>query len=346
MAGKTHRIGPNLIDTAKVFANEETCHNYLEASRWPDGVRCLKCDHDKVSKFTLRGKLKAYKNGEVKPTPDRFLYQCLKCGYQFSATTGTLFSDTHLPLSKWMLAVALICNAKKGISAKQLERDMNISYKTAWYLSHRIREAMNDGDFLPLSGVVEVDETYVGGKAKNMHKKQREEKIGGRGVHGKDTVFGMVERDGRVKTYHVPTLNRFHVIDKIKEGISVETSLVCSDESQLYKRMPENITRHEIVNHSAKEYVRGEVHTGTIDGYWGLLKRSIIGSFHRVSIKHLHRYLSESEFKWNNRRNQEVFATVILGLVIGTALRYKMLTGPEIPDAPVSEDLLLSDEPF
>lgn len=345
MAGKTHRIGPNLIETARAFASEEACHTYLAAARWPDGIRCLKCDHSEVSKFTLKGKIKTYADGTTKAAPDRYLYQCLKCRYQFAATTGTLFSDTHLPLSKWMLAVAIMCNAKKSVSAKQMERDMGVSYKTAWYLNQRIREAMADEGGL-LAGIVEVDETYVGGKAKNMHTKQREEKIGGRGVRGKDTVLGMVERDGRVKTYHVPALNRFHVIDKLKEGISVEADLVCTDESRLYDRMPDNVQRHEIVNHSAKEYVRGEIHTGTIDGYWGLLKRSLIGSFHRVSIKHLQRYLSECQFKWNNRQNQEIFAAVILGLVIKSALRYKALTGPEIPPASDSDELTLSDEPF
>jgi transposase-like protein len=334
MNGKTHRVRPSIIQTAKDFPSEEACHDYLEAARWPDGVRCLQCGSDAISKYTVHGKTrtKVDRDTGAQTTvtgPDRFMYQCMEqsCKYQFSTTTGTLFSDTHLPLRVWMQAVALLCNAKKGISAKQMERTLGISYKTAWYLNHRIRKSMDENSGL-LTGVVEADETYVGGKAKNMHKKQREEKIGGRGVHGKDTVFGMVERGGRVKTFHVPALNRFHVIDKLKEGISVETSLVCTDESQLYKRMPENITNHAIVNHSAKEYVRGEVHTGTIDGYWGLLKRSIIGSFHRVSIKHLHRYLSESEFKWNNRQNHEVFLTVILGLVANGALRYKALTAP------------------
>jgi hypothetical protein len=150
MAGKTHRIGPSIIDTAKAFASEEACHEYLEAARWPEGVRCLVCGHDKVSKFTVRGHMRTYANGETKPTPDRFMYQCLnpECKYQFAATTGTIFSDTHLPLRTWMLAVALMCNAKKGISAKQMERDMGVSYKTAWYLNHRIRKATSVRLFL------------------------------------------------------------------------------------------------------------------------------------------------------------------------------------------------------
>lgn len=348
---KTRRVGPSLIQTAKDFPNEQACHNFLEAARWPDGVRCLQCGGNQISKFTVKGKTRTVvnkKTGEIKEKtgPDRYMYQCLEktCKYQFAATTGTIFTDTHLPLRIWMQAVALMATAKKGVSALQLQRNLGVAYRTAWYLSHRLREAMA-GDGGVLTGIVEVDETYVGGKAKNMHKKQREEKIGGRGVHGKDTVFGMVERDGRVKTFHVPALNRYHVIAKLKDGISGDASLVCTDESQLYKRMPNNVQRHEIVNHSEKEYVRGEVHTGTIDGVWGLLKRGLIGSYHRVSIKHLHRYLSEFEFKWNNRENQEVFAAVIAGLVVKSALRYKALTGPEVPKAAAPDDLI-SDEPF
>jgi transposase-like protein len=182
--GKTHRIGPNLMETTRAFASEENCHEYLAAARWPNGVRCLKCDHNQVSKFVLKGKVKTYADRTTKAAPDRYLYQCLKCRYQFAATTGTILSDTHLPLSKWMLAVALMSNAKKGLSAKQLERDMGVSYKTAWYLNQRIREAMADERDL-LSGIVEADGTYVGGKPKNMRAKSRAEKIGGRGVHGK-----------------------------------------------------------------------------------------------------------------------------------------------------------------
>jgi transposase-like protein len=185
MAGKTHRIGPSLIDTAKVFATEENCHLYLESARWPEGVRCLKCDHNKISKFTVKGVKREYADGAVKPTPDRFMYQCLnpKCKYQFAATTGTIFSDTHLPLSKWMLAVALMCNAKKGISAKQMERDLGVSYKTAWYLCHRIRKSMEEGAPGLLTGTVEADETYVGGRYDRRRK---------RGPHENSLLLGFL----------------------------------------------------------------------------------------------------------------------------------------------------------
>jgi len=225
MAGKTHRIGPNLIETARVFASEQTCHDYLESARWPDGVRCLKCDHDKVSKFTLKGKMKTYADGTTKAAPDRFLYQCLKCNYQFAATTGTIFSDTHLPLSKWMLAVAIMCNAKKSVSAKQMERDMGVSYKTAWYLNHRIREAMGiveSGDDSQLTGTIEIDETYVGGRYDKRRKRER---------FDKEPVFGMVEREGKVRTFHMRPVTMKNVVEKIKDNVSISADAICTDES-------------------------------------------------------------------------------------------------------------------
>jgi transposase-like protein len=283
-----------------VFASEETCHNYLESARWPDGVRCLKCDHDKVSKFTLRGKIKTYADGTAKTTPDRFLYQCLKCKYQFAATTGTIFSDTHLPLGKWMLATAIMCNAKKSVSAKQMERDMDVSYKTAWYLNHRIREGMGlveAADGSQLTGVVEADETYIGGKYDARRKRAR---------YGKEPVFGVVQRDGKARTYHLsgkPTLKG--VVERIKDNVEITADAIYTDESNLYGTVAGCIKnhKHDTVCHIAKEWVRGDVHTGTIDGYWGLLKRGVIGSFHQVSIKHLQRYLNEFQFKWNHRRS-------------------------------------------
>jgi hypothetical protein len=197
MAGKTHRKRLSLIDTAKVFANEENCHLYLETARWPEGVRCIKCNSDKVSKFTVKGKTRVSKTGESKTGPDRVMYQCLngECKYQFATTTGTIFADTHLPLSKWMMAVALMCNAKKGPSAKQIERDLGVSYKTAWYLCHRIRKAMDEGVEGVFTGTVEVDETFIGGK----YDKRR-----ARAKYDKAPVFGMKERkSGKVATKHI-----------------------------------------------------------------------------------------------------------------------------------------------
>lgn len=340
----------NLIDVTKKLATPEACNDFLESIRWPDGVTCLKCESKRVTKYTKQAgerKRKNPKTGkmEVKPVPARILYVCLDCNHQFSATTGTIFNDTHLELPKWFMAVALMVNAKKGISALQLQRDLTEegkkpAYKTAWYLSHRIREAMNlfeDATAKPLTGTVEADETYIGGRYDKRRKRAKWDK---------EQVFGMVERDGKARTYHVSQVNRHNVIGKIRDEISITADAVYTDESPIYKRMPENVQKHAIVNHSAKEWVRGDVHTGTIDGYWGLLKRAIIGSFHQVSIKHLHRYLSETQFKWNNRESQDLFTLVIAALVIGSALPYAKLIEPDDEEPNSGLEATLDDEPF
>jgi hypothetical protein len=328
----------SLIDVSREFATEEQCVEYLEKMRWPEGVTCLKCGHDRISKFTTnettrkRFSKKLGREVEVK-VPARHLYNCLNkaCKFQFSPTTGTVFHDSHLPLAKWFEAIALMGEAKKGISAMQVQRHLKIgSYRTAWHLNHRIRKAMqalNPTD--PLTGTVEVDETYIGAKRYDKRVK--------RGKYEKAPVFGMVERGGNVRTWAVPNVNRFYVIDKIKEGISIEADLIVTDESQLYKRMPTD-TPHEIVNHSEKEWVRGNIHTGTIDGYWGLLKRGIIGSSHKVSIKHLHRYLTEFEYRWNNRKSTDMFEQVIIGLLIQSALEYAVLTSKKKVSLPASSE--------
>jgi hypothetical protein len=210
MPGKTHRVGPSLIQTARDFASEKVCHDYLEAARWPEGVRCLQCGCSDISKFTVKGKTRITvdkKTGEekVKTGPDRYMYQCLEktCKYQFAATAGTIFSDTHLPMRVWMQAIALMCTAKKGISAKQMERNMGVSYKTAWYLNHRIRKAMEEGIEGLFTGTVEMDETYVGGKFDKRRKRAR---------YDKEPVFGIVEREtGRVYARHIEAANSFEI---------------------------------------------------------------------------------------------------------------------------------------
>jgi transposase-like protein len=336
----------NLIDVTRRFGTPEACNNLLEKMRWPDGVECLYCGQKRVSKYVKEASTRTRINAntgepEEKPVPARILYVCLDCGKQFSVKEGTIFNDTHLSLDKWFAAVALMVNAKKGISARQLERDLDVAHKTAWYLNHRIRKAMGLcelADEEPLTGTVELDETYMGSKKYDKRRK--------RAKYDKEPVFGMVERDGRVKTYHVPKVNRHHVIQTIQDNISIDASAVYTDDSRLYDRMPGNVKKHEIVNHSAKEWVRGDVHTGTIDGYWGLLKRGVIGSFHQISIKHLHRYLSEFQFRWNNRKNEEIFMLVIAALVIGSALPYKELIASIDEEPNAGPEVELDGEPF
>lgn len=285
----------NLIDVAKQFGTPEACNDFLEQMRWPDGVECVHCGSKKVSKYVKQAGERTRKNPktgavEVKSVPARILYVCRDCKKQFSVTEGTIFNDTHLSLEKWFLATALMVNAKKGLSALQLKRDLEVAYKTAWYLSHRIRKAMGlieAADEQPLTGVVEIDETYMGSKKYDKRRK--------RARYDKEPVFGMVERDGRARTYHMPEVTLKNIVGRIKDNVSIEASAIYSDDGQSYGTVPGCIKNHnhQKVNHSAKEWVRGDVHTGTIDGYWGLLKRGIIGSFHQISVKHLHRYLSE-----------------------------------------------------
>jgi transposase-like protein len=335
----------NLIDITKKFPTPEACNDFIESMRWPDGVTCLACNSKNVTKYQKNKGTRSRLNPttgerEVKAVPPRILYVCIECGFQFSAITGTIFHDTHLDLEKWFMAVALMVNAKKGLSALQLKRDLKIAYKTAWYLNHRIRKAMalieaSDGE--PLSGTVEIDETHIGGKYDERPKRAR---------WGKEPVFGMVERGGKAKTCHIPKIDRKTVVAKIKDTISVETDLVWTDASTIYDKMPENIKKHESVNHSAKEWVRGDVHTGTIDGYWGLLKRGIIGSFHQVSIKRLYRHLSEFQFRWNSREAKDIFMLVITALVLGSAMPYNKLIEPQPGEATTGLEVTLDDEAF
>jgi len=321
---KTRRVGRSLINVATEFGTEEQCLAYLERMRWPEGVRCLACESEKVSKFTTKESTRKRfskmlgKEVEVK-VPARHLYQCLACGKQFSATLGTLFHDTHLPLRKWFLAIALVCNAKKGLSALQLQRDLEVSYRTAWYLYHRIRKAMEENDGSLLGGTVEADEAYIGGRVR------------GKGtfpvMDNKTPVFGLIERGGRVRTWPIPKIRKEHILSKIAANVAIEANLY-TDEHKLYRTL-KKIRKHESVAHVHREYVRGDLHTGTIDNYWGLLKRGLIGSYHRVSIKHLHRYLAEFQYRWNNKEQQDMFTLVIVQMLIASAMEYKALTSGE-----------------
>ncbi len=288
----------NLIDVVKTFQTEDDALQFLEQMRWPDGVvRCTTCGNDKISRITRKT---PSKNKRTR------IYQCLEktCKSQFSATSGTIYGDSHLPLKTWFMAIALVVDAKKGLSAKQLQTHLGIgSYKTAWYLCHRIREAMKDLFPTKLSGTVEVDETYIGGKSKRRHRKPATQ----RGTK-KDMVIGMRERGGRVRFFHVPNAKKETVKALLDRHIAVETKRIVTDSAVVYDfAMDRDFQKkHRSVNHSI-EWVKAEdveIHTNTIESGFSLLKRGIIGSFHRVSIKHLHRYLSEFETDLINEQIQ------------------------------------------
>lgn len=238
----------NLARLIAKFDNDEKCRMHLEELRWRDGVKCIRCESPKISRM--------YKRNQ---------FACDSCGYQFSVTAGAIFNDSHLPLRKWFIATPLICEAKKGVSALQLKRTLGVAYKTAWYLCHRIREAVKDADASLLSGICELDETYVGGKAKNMHKAERERKIKGRGASGKAMVLGAIQRGGKVRLDAAVRPDRETLKAFIAAKLADETTDIMTDDFPAYEGCADTNTRHQTVNHSAKEYVRGDVHTNTME---------------------------------------------------------------------------------
>lgn len=308
----------DLMTLFEKFGNDEKCRIYLEKLRWPNGVRCVRCESEKISRI--------YKRNQ---------FHCDSCKYQFSATAGTIFHDSHLPLMKWFAAIYLLSESKKGMSANQLKRTLKVAYKTAWYLCHRIREAVKeaDTDLLGLvGGIVECDETYIGGKAKFMHRSKLA-KMGksSTGYDNKTMVLGAIERGGKVRlsvgTKQPATKEILHAF--IKSKLAEETMLIVTDEHKGYQGIGDEDTLHAYVDHSKKQYVRGIVHTNTLENVWTLFKRSIVGSYHQVSEKHLDRYLDEFEFRFNNRDNPYLFRDTLLRLLQTSNLEYKNLTKDE-----------------
>ncbi|CAN5787284.1 IS1595 family transposase [soil metagenome] len=296
----------NLPDLIERFGSEDRCRGYLEALRWPSGVRCPRCESDKISRIVKRNQ-----------------YDCDSCRYQFSVRAGTVFHDSHLKLWKWFLAVYLICEAKKGVSANQLKRTLNVSYKTAWYLCHRIRWAMHEANPEPLEGIVEMDETFVGGKAGNMHKSDRARKFP-KGSHphaNKTMIVGAVERGGDIRLKVGGGNSAVELHDFIRDNVDGEAMLY-TDENRAYKPLP----RHESVSHFEGEYVRGDVSTNNVESAWSLFKRSLVGSYHQLSTKHMDAYLDEFEFRFNNRENPYLFRDTLLALLKGDTLTYEELT--------------------
>lgn len=289
----------NLMKLMQDFDTDSECRAIMEKLRWPEGVRCPRCDSEKVYRADPRRQ-----------------FDCASCGYQFSVTSGTIFHDSHLPLPKWFVAVYLMCESKKGISALQIKRTLGVAYKTAWYLCHRIRDAMGDGQPEPLSGVVEVGETYVGGKRRHV----------GHGYKGNKTVVvGALQRKGDARLKVVGSADRKALHGFIRSATSPDTEAIMTDEWPAYLGIADGDTRHETVNHRAEEWVRGDVHTNGIENVWSLLKRSIVGSYHKVSTKHLDAYLDELEWRFNNRENPYLFRDTLTRLLSAPILEYKEL---------------------
>lgn len=294
----------NLVELIEQFGSEDKCRAYLEALRWPNGVVCIRCQSPKISRLK-----------------ERHQFHCDGCTYQFSVRAGTIFHDSHLPLWKWFLAVYVMGESKKGVSANQLKRMLGVSYKTAWYLCHRIRAAMTETDPEPLSGIVEADETYTGNGPQRFGRR-----LPGRATGGnKSAIIGAVERGGRVRLKVSEHVDRAALHAFLRSVIDDETDAIYTDDFTPYDGIATETMRHETVTHSKRQWVQGDVHTQTMEDVWSLFKRSVLGSYHHLSVKHLQAYLDELAFRYNNRENAYLFRDTLLTLIGSESMPYAEL---------------------
>ena len=277
------------------FPDDDVCKSYLQARRWPNGVTCPRCGNDKLISLKTMA----------------FKWECMKCGqstsYRFSVLVGTVFENTNVGLRNWFRVIHMMMTAKKGVAALEVQRVMGFgSYRTAHYLCMRVRAGLVDPDFRKLVGIVEVDETYVGGREKNRH---ADKKHGGRGTTGKIAVMGAVSRKGTVVARVLSGTDASTMQSFVRQAVSTSVSLLATDEHPSYKGLRE--FPDEFVRHSAKEYVVGVVHTQTIDGFWSLIKRGVVGTYHNVSAKYLPLSVAEFGFRYNNRNNPDIFGGAV-----------------------------------
>lgn len=294
------------------FKDDEAARQHLESIRWPHGAVCPHCGGTSRNS-KLQGE--SHRAG---------LYFCGDCRTQFSVTVGTVFERSKVPLHKWVLATHLLCASKKGMSSKQLERMLGVTYKTAWFMTHRIREAMNGnagGKLGSGGGTVEVDETYYGNK-KSTQKR--------RGMAHKHAVFSLVERQGKVRSFHVQNVTA-NTLKPIMQAHMDSAAHLMTDDAGQYRILGKVSATHGVINHSSKEYVRGNVHTNTVEGFFSILKRGLIGTFHHVSEQHLQRYVNEFDFRYNYRQKlgftDEDRTTAALRGISHKRLTYRRING-------------------
>ena len=293
----------NLTTVVSRYGTSEKCRELLCRLRWPNGPICPRCNDQAVELGT-----------------DKQLFYCKKCDYQFTVTAGTIFNDSHLPLEQWFMATLLLCEAKKGISACQIQRTLGLgSYKTAWYLCHRIRAAMKEAAKPKLTGTVEVDETYVGGKNKGRGTGMR--------LENKEIVIGLRQRGGDLRFFHINDVKSGTLAQYIRENVRNDVDVIITDDFSAYDSVSKLTgIPHKSINHSGKVYVMGDVHTNTVESAFSLLKRGIMGTWHRISPKHLASYLEEMEFRFNRRNRADLFMDTLRHMITAPVLTFEKLT--------------------
>lgn len=303
------------------FSSFENCREFMIGLRWPDGVvKCPRCGSEKVAWLAKARVWKCYGKHQL-PT--------------FTLKTGTIFEDSPIPLEKWLPAVWLIVTCKNGISSYEMARHLNISQKSAWHMAHRIRFALHSGSFEKLSGNIEVDETFIGGKARNMHLSKRKRRITGTGTKDKTAVMGIMERGGKVRTVVVPNRKKHALQEEVKKHVEAGAALY-TDALLSYDGLASDYA-HQVIDH-AVAYVDGEVHTNTLENFWSLLKRCISGTYVSVEPFHLFRYLDEQAYRYNTRNDLDDFGRFRLAMsqIVEKRLTWNQLTGKETPPASVN----------
>lgn len=290
-----------LTDIAKNFSDEDKAREYFENLRWPDGPVCPHCGSTEAYRLT------------PKPTSKRpgrkGLLKCKYCRKQFTVRVGTVFEDSHIPLHKWFLAIHLLCSSKKGMSAHQIHRMVGVTYKSAWFMMHRVRYAMTQEPLASkLQGTIELDETYVGGKLQNMHASKRKAVREQQSRLGKAPVATLVERNGRVRSFPIDRVKGHNLKEILLENVEKGAQLFTDGKSP-YLGVDHDYNR-ESVNHLQGEYVRGSVYTNTVEGYFSIFKRGLIGVYHHVGKQHLHRYTAEFDFRYNRRKMKDGQRTI------------------------------------
>ena len=306
--------------TAARFHDEDAARKYFESLRWPDGPVCPHCGGlERIS--PLKGK-----------TQRKGLYWCGDCRQQFTVTVGTVLERSKVPLSKWVLCAHLMCSSKKGMSSHQIHRILGVTYKTAWFMTHRLREAMKVMGLGKMGGggsIVEADETYWGtSKAALENQKKLGKKL--RGGKHKMKIFSLVERNGNVRSFHVGDVTATTLKDKLTANVRKDTRLM-TDEASLYKATGKRFQSHEAVNHSEYEYSRGDVTTNSVEGYFSILKRGLIGTYHHVGEQHLFRYVNEFDFRYNHRKVTDAERTdAMIRGIDGKRLTYRRIDQAQV----------------